>query len=143
MKKSKVKYVGIVFENVEYKVFDISYLEHFYYTGLTHTGYISDQGEIRSYPIANEIYLRISKNVKVEEDMSTMIDESSKNLIDRILAYEDIVSITFLNKDKEDIEEILVNFSDESEHINKYQKTEIKEEHIVITIKESNNQAPE
>mgnify|MGYP007022194022 CR=1 FL=1 len=138
----EVKYVGIVFENVEYKVFDISYLENFYYTGLTHTGHISDQGEIRSYPVANEIYLRINKEVKVEEDVSTMIDENSKNLIDRILAYEDIVSITFLNKDKEDIEEIWVNFSDESEYINKYQKNEVKEEHVVITIKES-NKAPE
>ena len=131
-------YMELIFENCDSITLPIDDMEYFYANNIQQSMNLQE-GQLNIYKSVGNLTLSIRKSAFDKlTDFADMLDDEEEieyhKLKNRINS-SDITQIHFINFQDETVESLYVEWSDEDEWHNKYQKQEIiDDEYIVINI---------
>lgn len=131
-------YMELIFENCDSITLPIDDIEYFYANNIQQSMNLQE-GQLNIYKSVGNLTLSIRKSAFDKlTDFADMLDDEEEieyhKLKNRINS-SDITQIHFINFQDETVESLYVEWSDEDEWHNKYQKQEIiDDEYIVINI---------
>lgn len=131
-------YMELIFENCDSITLPIDDIEYFYANNIQQSMNLQE-GQLNIYESVGNLTLSIRKSAFDKlTDFADMLDDEEEieyhKLKNRINS-SDITQIHFINFQDETVESLYVEWSDEDEWHNKYQKQEIiDDEYLVINI---------
>jgi hypothetical protein len=131
-------YMELIFENCDSITLPIDDIEYFYANNIQQSINLQE-GQLNIYKSVGNLMLSIRKSAFDKlTDFADMLDDEEEiehhKLKNRINS-NDITQIHFLDKHYDPVESLYVEWSDEDEWHNKYQKQEIiDDEYLVINI---------
>lgn len=131
-------YMELIFENCDSITLPIDDIEYFYANNIQQSMNLQE-GQLNIYKSVGNLTLSIRKSAFDKlTDFADMLDDEEEieyhKLKNRINS-SDITQIHFINFQDETVESLYVEWSDEDEWHNKYQKQEIiDDEYLVINI---------
>lgn len=131
-------YIELIFENCDSITLPIDDIEYFYANNIQQSMNLQE-GQLNIYKSVGNLTLSIRKSAFDKlTDFADMLDDEEEieyhKLKNRINS-SDITQIHFINFQDETVESLYVEWSDEDEWHNKYQKQEIiDDEYLVINI---------
>lgn len=131
-------YMELIFENCDSITLPIDDIEYFYANNIQQSINLQE-GQLNIYKSVGNLMLSIRKSAFDKlTDFADMLDDEEEieyhKLKNRINS-SDITQIHFINFQDETVESLYVEWSDEDEWHNKYQKQEIiDDEYLVINI---------
>lgn len=131
-------YMELIFENCDSITLPIDDIEYFYANNIQQSMNLQE-GQLNIYKSVGNLTLSIRKSAFDKlTDFADMLDDEEEieyhKLKNRINS-NDITQIHFINFQDETVESLYVEWSDEDEWHNKYQKQEIiDDEYLVINI---------
>lgn len=133
-----VLYMELIFENCDSITLPIDDIEYFYANNIQQSMNLQDS-QLNIYKSVGDLTISIRKSAFDKfTDFADMLDDEEEieyhKLKNRINS-SDITQIHFINFQDETVESLYVEWSDEDEWHNKYQKQEIiDDEYLVINI---------
>lgn len=133
-----VLYIELIFENCDSITLPIDDIEYFYANNIQQSMNLQDN-QLNIYKSVGDLTISIRKSAFNKfTDFADMLDNEEEieyhKLKNRINS-SDITQIHFLDKHYDPVESLYVEWSDEDEWHNKYQKQEIiDDEYLVINI---------
>lgn len=133
-----VLYIELIFENCDSITLPIDDIEYFYANNIQQSMNLQDN-QLNIYKSVGDLTISIRKSAFNKlTDFADMLDNEEEieyhKLKNRINS-SDITQIHFINFQDETVESLYVEWSDEDEWHNKYQKQEIiDDEYLVINI---------
>ena len=131
-------YMELIFENCDSITLPIDDIEYFYANNIQQSMNLQE-GQLNIYKSVGNLTLSIRKSAfdKLTDfaDMSDDEEEIEYHKLKNRINSSDITQIHFLDKHYDPVESLYVEWSDEDEWHNKYQKQEIiDDEYLVINI---------
>lgn len=131
-------YMELIFENCDSITLPIDDIEYFYANNIQQSMNLQE-GQLNIYKSVGNLTLSIRKSAfdKLTDfaDMSDDEEEIEYHKLKNRINSSDITQIHFINFQDETVESLYVEWSDEDEWHNKYQKQEIiDDEYLVINI---------
>lgn len=131
-------YMELIFENCDSITLPIDDIEYFYANNIQQSMNLQD-GQLNIYKSVGNLTISIKKSAfdKLTDfaDMLTDEKEIEYHKLKNRINSSDITQIHFINYQDETVESLYVEWSDEDEWHNQYQKQEIiDEEYLVIKI---------
>lgn len=131
-------YIELIFENCDSITLPIDDIEYFYANNIQQSMNLQE-GQLNIYKSVGNLTLSIRKSAfdKLTDfaDMSDDEEEIEYHKLKNRINSSDITQIHFINFQDETVESLYVEWSDEDEWHNKYQKQEIiDDEYLVINI---------
>src|SRR5690606_31857933 len=134
-----LKNVEIVLENCEVITIPAEDFEYLSIQDVKESCYIHSSS-FRVDKISSDIHMAIKDSANILENYPSMTFEEQTQLpFDRLLNYADITQIHFKFEDKNESYVVYVDWHDEDEYSNRYQKGEFEDGQLIIIINEENS----